>query len=65
MTAVAPVNPDPEMPMVSPPPAVPLDGVRARTDTGLVPLPELPLVAALLELGGPAAGAPHWPTGAP
>jgi hypothetical protein len=43
-TAVAPVNPDPVMVMVAPPPAVPLAGVSAPIDTGLVPLlPELPV----------------------
>ena len=33
-TALAPVNPDPEMSTVSPPPAVPLAGLSALTDTG-------------------------------
>ncbi len=43
-TAVAPVKPEPEMWMVSPPPAVPLDGVMAMIVTGLIaPLPEPPL----------------------
>ena len=44
-TAVAPVNPAPEMWIVSPPPAVPLAGVSAPIDTGPVP-PTVPVLPA-------------------
>ena len=42
-TEVAPVNPEPEILMVSPPPAVPLDGVSACIDTGSLPVLDPPL----------------------
>ena len=43
-TALAPVKPEPEMRTVSPPPAVPLDGDSAATETAFVPVLDEPLL---------------------
>ena len=48
-TAVAPLKSEPEIVMVSPPPAVPLDGESELTETGSdAPLDEAPSVPELL-----------------
>ena len=57
-TSVAPVKPDPEMSMLSPPPADPLGGVSVRTETAPLPAAELAPVPEEPVLGGAAlAGA--------
>ena len=48
-TALAPLKPVPEISIVAPPPAVPLEGVRDETDTAELPPPLGP--AATPELG--------------
>jgi hypothetical protein len=63
-TAVAPAKSEPEISMVSPPPAVPLDGDSELTETGSDPpldeppsVPELPPALDAAGVAGSLAGA--------